>query len=206
MLTTTIIIPQRGLQKELTEPLVAQLQEFEPAAEIIVVDDGRGETASPRDIPGAKIIFHPDGERGLTRAWNLGVAAASGDRVVLLNNDVQCHGPFIKKLSGQGGISGAKMRPDPDVKNYLLEGWCLAFSKDVFRTLVEFDESMKTYFSDTDFQMRALRANYHLTAVEIPLKHLGHKTAHNKTIFPNRMAQWKSDRKTFVDKWAGVSE
>lgn len=194
----SIIIPQRGHQTRLTEPLVATIQKWEPEAEILVIEDG----TPGQDIPGTRML-HNQG-RGVTAAWNLGCQRASGDFLVLLNNDVICTGPFLKKLlarSGQG-IAGTVMRPDPDVNIYLLEGWCLAFSREVYQRLGGFDESMRLYFSDTDFQCRAHRSGLTLTSVPLAtIRHLGHRTAHDRSIVPNRKKIWHEDRKTFLRKW-----
>lgn len=202
MRQVSVIIPQRGHQTRLTEPLIAAIQKWEPEAEILVVDDADQEHYSPRDIPGARMLANRG--RGVTAAWNLGCQRAMGDAMVLLNNDVICTGPFLKTLlarAGQG-IAGTVMRPDPDLSMYVLEGWCLAFSREVLNRLGGFDESMRIYFSDTDFQYRAHTAGLILTSVPIStLRHLGHRTAHDRSIVPNRSELWRADRQTFLRKW-----
>lgn len=202
-MTTSIIIPQRGHQQKFTEPLVASIQEHEPDVEILVIDDGVGEQASPGDIPGVRVISN-SGE-GVTAAFNIGCQRASGDHFILLNNDVICSGPFAEKLTSRAGsgIAGAKMRLDPDLKIHVLEGWCLAFSRRLFDTLNGFDRRFSMYFSDTDFQYRAHKAGHPLTSVPLPLKHLGHRTAHDGAIIDQkkRRAIWKKDCKTFQKKW-----
>lgn len=198
----SIIIPQRGHQHRLTEPLVSALRQHEPDAEILVIDDGAGRLKSPSDIEGVRML-HNEG-RGLTAAWNRGCRWASHRHLVLLNNDVICLGPFLSKLvpRSECGIAGSVMRGDEDLALFVLEGWCLAFTQETYHTLGGFDETMNLYFSDTDFQARAHKRGLPLTSVPLPmLRHLGHRTAHDKSILPDRAKQWQSDRREFCRKW-----
>jgi N-acetylglucosaminyl-diphospho-decaprenol L-rhamnosyltransferase len=67
------------------------LRENVPAAQIIIVDNGSRDDSLPqleRRAPGAKIIRNPC-NAGFSRAVNQGLAHASGDFVLLLNNDAQ---------------------------------------------------------------------------------------------------------------------
>lgn len=203
-MSVSIIIPQRGHQEKLTEPLTVQITEWHPDAEILVVDDGHGEQESPRGIPLARITSNP--RSGLTSAWNHGCRVSTGDFLVLLNNDVTCSGPFLEKLKERAGhgIAGVVMRPDPDLQIYVLEGWCLGFYRQTFERLGGFDENFRLYFSDTDFQYRAHKLGLPLTSVPLStLRHLGHRTAHDREILPKRERQriWHHDHEHFRKKW-----
>jgi len=69
-------------------------------AEIVVVDDGgTDDTAArvPAACPESVLVVH-DENRGFAAACNTGVARATHDIVVLLNNDVVATGPFLDPL------------------------------------------------------------------------------------------------------------
>lgn len=196
MADVSIVIPQRGHQ-ELTESLVESLRTHEPTAEIVVVNDA---PEPCRPIGG--VAMASSAGRGVTAAWNVGVEAATTDWLVLLNNDVECRGPFLKRLPREG-ISGAALRVEELLGDEVLEGWCLAFSYRLWAELDGFDEAMRLYYSDTDFQLRAMERGSFLTAPrKLPLKHLGHRTAHDRDIIPQgeRLAQWHRDRDVFRRK------
>lgn len=198
--TATIIIPQRGNQ-HLTERLVSQIVRHEPRHSIIVVDDGHATPDAATGPIGQAETIENFGEF-VTAAWNCGVESSQTDWVILLNNDVVCNGPFVDSLiaAAGDGISGARIRHDPDAIECVLEGWCLCFDRLLFNLLGGFDPAMKLYFSDTDFQVRCRRAGYQLRAVEVPLVHLGHQTAHNRRLMPNRGQLWAADRDAFLRK------
>ncbi len=194
---SAVVIPQKR-HTELTQRLVEQVGQFEPRVGIFVVNDDPGDNPS---FDGVTVLANAGS--GVTAAWNTGVAAADAGgaaHVVLLNNDVICTGPFIPALieAGDDGIAGAADRFDPIIRRPVLEGWCLAFSVACWRNLGGFDESMTLYFSDTEFQARAVQAGLQLRTVNVPLQHLGHRTAHDPALVPNRRDQWTRDRDRFL--------
>lgn len=100
-MSITIIIPTLDglalLQKHLPALLAA---DGVGQAELIVVDDG-GTDDTPRwlaaHVPQARVI-RMDTSGGFSRACNAGIRAASGDSVVLLNNDVHVTPGFLAPL------------------------------------------------------------------------------------------------------------
>ena len=88
-----------------------------------------------------------------------------------------------------------------------LEGWCFAVSSAQWNAVSGFDESLRVYWSDTDFQLRVgLSARggsrQPLLGVEnLPLRHLGHRTAHDRECVSDRRGVWREDRERFVEKW-----
>lgn len=204
-LTTAIVVPQRGKQ-HLTHDLVADLDRHEPRVPLFVVDDGHGsEFAAVGPIGHAAVVPNTTGRTGWVRAANVGVKACNADFVVLLNNDVRVDGPFVSRLveaAQQNAIAGAAMRADPDLHTLVLEGWCLAFDRLLYNLVGGFDERFSLYFADTDFQRVARRD--HCTALTVvnglPLRHLGHRTAHDKRIVPRQRAVWATDREAFRAK------
>ena len=197
--TVTVVIPQRK-NTHLTKRLISQIRNMEgDQLPVLIVNDDPGETPL---LDQATAVLDNRG-RGVTAAWNLGIDRSSTRHVVLLNNDVKCLWQFTEQLAtaaGETGISGVRSRVEPLVRRYVLEGWCLCLSKPLWRSLGGFNEQMTTYFSDTDFQLRAEAAGGKLTVVPLRgLKHLGHRTAHDRSIFPERAAVYTRDRLTFQD-------
>lgn len=85
------------------ERLVRQLGEQELAAdafEVVVVDDGSGEAAAPRlqrlSVPCALTVITQE-NAGAARARDRGIAAARGDLVVVLDDDMQVARDFLAR-------------------------------------------------------------------------------------------------------------
>jgi GT2 family glycosyltransferase len=210
----TVIIPQHGAT-ELTARCVASLLRHEGAgSEILMVDDG---------TPGGRIARCGGAERtrvvhgrwrGVTAAWNVGVRLAASEIVLLVNNDVMWEGPALERLvaplqTGVTELVGVAWRAEPHWPQTLAErcpprpllaGWCWGFRRSVWERAGGFDESLRLYFSDTDFQLRVLeRAMNPLEVVEVPLRHVGHATTR---WLPERRAIWEGDRRRFLEKWS----
>ena len=195
-----VVVPQKGRQA-MTETLLRQIRVHEDAP-ILVVDDASDDADldALREIPGVEVVVA--GGDGVTAAWNIGLARAEGRAVLLLNNDVVCRGPFLTQLveaAGPKGMSGAALRHDPDAQMKVLEGWCMCIGPQLAARL-KFDESMRLYFSDTDYQLRAKVAPQ---LADVPLTHIGHATCHDETILPRpaRRIIWRNDRDIFRRRW-----
>jgi N-acetylglucosaminyl-diphospho-decaprenol L-rhamnosyltransferase len=85
---------------ELTESCLRHLQAQTVEHQVIVVDNGSSDDTVARlraAWPNVQVV-HFDDNRGFPEACNGGVAAGSGEVVVLLNNDVDCHPDFLERL------------------------------------------------------------------------------------------------------------
>jgi len=195
MIPVSVVIPQRK-NTELTQQVIDQISRHDDPHEILVINDDPAETPDLGKIP---VLCN--GGRGVTSAWNLGCQYATAEHVLLLNNDVQCMGPFLSPMVELAGnaIVGAKKRKDLVAKK-VLEGWCLLFRRDLWRFLGGFDEAMRYYYQDTDFMLRAKDYGFKLRQVDVMLLHMKHKTAHDKTIFPKQSQLLSDDRKVFNKK------
>ncbi len=211
----TVVIPQHGAT-ELTARCVASLRRHEGAGpRVLIVDDG---------TPGGRIERGGDDEptrvvhgrwRGVTAAWNVGVRLAESDFVLLVNNDVTWEGPAVERLvapleAGVTELVGVAWRAEPHWPQALTErcpprplltGWCWGFRRTVWERAGGFDERLRLYFSDTDFQLRVLdrEAVNSLAVVEVPVRHVGHATTRR---LPARRAIWEGDRRRFLEKWS----
>lgn len=210
-----VIIPQRN-HEELTRACVCSLRTCEgDDVPVIVVDDGSDESIDEHVAEKVRVVSQP--RRGLTAAWNAGIDAVRTRFVVLLNNDVVIGEPFVERLltpldEGRASIVGVEWRTEPLVPacltprlpgRRLVSGWCWAFGRSLWERLGGFDEALRLYFSDTDFQCRAAAQRRPtgrvLTIIAAPsLRHWGHRTARDD---PRRMEQWRADRERFLTKW-----
>jgi N-acetylglucosaminyl-diphospho-decaprenol L-rhamnosyltransferase len=87
---------------------------------LIVVDDGStdGTSTRLRDQWPTTHVERFGETRGFAKACNRGVAAGSGEIVVLLNNDVECHPDFLERLvapfesdPGVGAVASFMLQP-----------------------------------------------------------------------------------------------
>lgn len=205
----TIVIPQKG-NRHLTNTAVTQIREYESNfAKIIVVDDDRDQ----RPMHSKCQLVLNEGE-GWTDAVNTGIALTDASSpVLLLNNDIEVSGQFIRKFteaeSAFGGtcLLGAKMRTETSLGSaskllptpQWLEGWCLWISPRTRDIAPFFDRKMKMYFSDLDYQMVCRERGVAISAVPgLPIKHIGRQTTQGDKTAKDR---WKSDQYAFIRKW-----
>lgn len=218
MSSTTIIIPQYS-RCDLTLNCIASLRKWLPAGcEILVVDDGSPDDSADRVAEsGVRVIEQQ--HQGITSAWNRGIEQSDTETVILLNNDVVCHGewitPLIKPLmTVQASLVGVGWRIETSLRREVLDrlggarfltGWCFGFQRIFWKQVGGFDESLHLYFSDTDFQGRAsqLSESAGLQVVSgLPLEHLEHQTAHARQLIPQRRSLWLRDRQRMLEKWS----
>jgi GT2 family glycosyltransferase len=102
---------------ELTASCLRHLEAQTVAHRLILVDNGSTDDTRARlasEWPQAQLETFDD-NRGFAEACNRGVAAGSGEVVVLLNNDVDCRADFLERLvaplecDGQVGAAAALM-------------------------------------------------------------------------------------------------
>lgn len=222
-MNASVIIPQWG-NSELTLRCVTSLLAHHSELQVIVVDDG----SPPQHVrnlqqarfPHVELVRSPR-NTGVTRAWNLGAEHACNQNLIFLNNDVTTHGPWVQllidSLSDASPLAGPALRRETGRARQiveklgireLLQGWCLAVRRSTFERLGGFDPRYRLYFSDTDFQLRAVTqlsgeqtrfSPPSLTRVRgLPLQHDGHQTTRR---LPERRQHWSMDQAAFLDRW-----
>ena len=209
----TVVIPQFN-ESQLTIQAIQSLRRWDSHRwPILVVDNG----SSPESLRALHQLDDPETEiltltqPGLTAAWNFAARHCRTKSLVFLNNDTLTTGPWVNALiapldSRQVGITGVEMRCELHLKPALelLAGWCFAVRRDTFHAVGGFDESMKLYFSDTDFQLRVREYDFGgsfapWTVVPgLPISHLSHQTARR---LPHRRSLWNADYTRFRTRW-----
>lgn len=100
---------------------------------------------------------------------NAGLRAASGDVVVVGNNDLVFHEGWLTRLlplldAGYDiatcWTSDQDVKLEEDVESNAKFGSLFAMKRDVYETLGGFDEQFKGYFSDLDYRQRAIDAGF----------------------------------------------
>ena len=107
--TIDVVIVAFG-RYELTDSCLRHLRAQKPEHRVILVDNGSTDDSATRvaaDWPDVHLERFAE-NRGFAEACNLGVAAGTGEIVVLLNNDVDVHPDFLERLT-------APLEEDPAV-------------------------------------------------------------------------------------------
>lgn len=149
--------------------------------EMIVVDN-----ASAPPVPFATIRNRRN--LGFSAASNQGLAAATADIVVFLNNDVQAtETDWLARLAAHvepGVLAGPMLRRDPHANvdgqpMPYLDGWCLAGMRTDLLELGGFDETLEepAYYSDNLLCLEARAAGMTLREARIGLVHKLNGTA-----------------------------
>ena len=125
MATTSVVIPTFNRPAELKVALRSLLEQTRPVDEIIVCDDGELEgfpLASELEEAGVRCILHKPRTRGLTEARNEGVARASGEIILFLDDDVELAPGYVAAVLAAfdtpcemtvGGVGGWPVIPGP---------------------------------------------------------------------------------------------
>lgn len=159
----------------------------EGIGEIIVIDNGSADGSGDflEKVAGIRLIRNAE-NRGCAAGWNQGVAAATGEWIVVLNNDVVVPAGWLQGLLDAAG----ELRLDvvtPGIRegeaDYDVEGWsrdfvarmrdvrrlgvadgiCFMVRRKVFDAVGTFDEHFRIgQFEDADFFRRARMAGFRL--------------------------------------------
>jgi glycosyltransferase involved in cell wall biosynthesis len=101
----SVVVPCHNYGRFLTEALASVLAQSRPADEIVIVNDGS--TDETEEVIGRFRAEHPDTvvisrfpNLGAVRTFNDGVAAASGDLIVILSADDTMSANYLSELEG----------------------------------------------------------------------------------------------------------
>ena len=147
--------------------------------------------------------------KGFSIACNQGARKARGNVLVFLNNDVNIIGDYItiiertlidKQIIGPQLITtdtGWNVF-DSQVISYIA-GWCMTMTRSTYEYLGGFDERYSPAdYEDMDLCYNALKQDFSLQAVRMPLQHLGEQTGN---LLPDRRKITETNRVKFAEKW-----
>jgi GT2 family glycosyltransferase len=182
----SIVIPVHD-QLAYTTSCIESLRSSADGAEIVVVDNGSTDgTAHYLESQTGITVVRNAENLGCAFAWNQGVKASRGERIVILNNDVIVTSGWLDGLvafSEQERIDIASPAiregmPDYDIETYarnyvsrmggvarmgVADGICFMVRRAVFETVGAFDENFRIgQFEDADFFRRAAAAGFRL--------------------------------------------
>lgn len=153
------------------------------AEQVIIVDNAsRAETAGQLERL-ATTYLRNESNRYFAPANNQGLAAATGDIVLFLNNDISAPAGWLDRVRREvqpGVLYGPSLkyqRIDGELLPYL-EGWCIGARRDTWLALGGWDAEHypRPYWEDNDLCYRAVKAGLQLAQVPWPLLHLGNTT------------------------------
>jgi len=168
---------------ELAEDYLLALEAGPWPDEIIIVDNG----GAP-EIAGAQVLT-PTHNLGFAAGSNLGLAHATCDAILYLNNDVALrseHWGWLDTIRQalEPGVLVGQIRWDAhgDVDGHkmpYLDGWCLAGIREDLLSLGGFDETLEepAYYSDNLLCLEARAAGMTLREVKVGLWHKENVTA-----------------------------
>lgn len=153
-----------------------------PGVEAIVIDNGSAAAnatalADMVGRVGGKYIRN-EKNRWFAAANNQGLAAAAGETIVFLNNDISADPTWIDAIRRdvkQGALYGAglgEVSIDGRTLNYLA-GWCIAVKRSDIDRLGGWDATTfeMPYWEDADLCVRAFKAGMKLVHVNWPVRH-----------------------------------
>jgi|WetSurMetagenome_2_1015567.scaffolds.fasta_scaffold189739_3 GT2 family glycosyltransferase len=163
-------------------------------------------------------IFSPE-NKGVSTGWNRGLETLFNDyganHVLVINNDVvlppwfyskllKCKVPFVTGVSVESAESikridkvpeNATLTPGPDFSSFLIR-------REAWETIGIFDERMKFYAQDCDYDVRAHKLGMTLWNAHVPFYHERSSTLRQATDAERQQIenQANCDRKVFRQK------
>ena len=171
----SVIITATNKFGDYATPLIESIRKYEPDVEIILIDN-----ASPKAYqPGNYRVVRFDEQQSWSHMLNRGASEAKGDWLVMLNDDVLCHGGFSKRVESldMRSIFGPQIRHKPlswvGKRIEYLYAWMLVMHKAIFFHVGGFDENYPAAgVDDIDFAWTAQQKGCKIRAVSLPFTHI----------------------------------
>jgi len=200
---------------------------FDPYYEVIVSDDGSPAADFEHledifykeyDFYFDRTLVHRKTNGGWTAAVRAAVAKASGQYILLLDDDVLY--PIgllgvvrsLLAVDGVGVLSWRSLGDRPGQSREAhpgfiqpatsLAGYCMAFRRSLWDQLGGFDTRFRTYCGDSDFALRAMLSGHPSYRVWWPLiPHAEHRSFEESPELGDRNAVAARDLEAFAKKW-----
>jgi Tfp pilus assembly protein PilF len=180
-----------------------------PGVEAVIVDNGSSDANAALlkqmvERTGGRYLRNEE-NRWFAAANNQGMAAASGEVLVFLNNDIAADPAWLAQVRKdvQGGAIYGPTPRQAEVEGRTiayLEGWCLAGQRATFERIHGWDADAfaMPYWEDADLCLRALAAGINLVQAAWPITHKKNGTSagvagvisgfgHNRKVFVSRL-------------------
>lgn len=164
--------------------LITTYERSVEGAQVIIVDNGStSEHAKQIELMVKRlggVYIHNETNLGFSTANNQGLAAATGEVIVFMNNDVECQRGFVEMVK-RDVQPGALYGPSLLTKHGYdyIEGWCIAGRRTTWDLLHGWEEDYYEglYWEDNDLCWRAHKAGIRLIRTTWPVEHNGNHTA-----------------------------
>jgi glycosyltransferase involved in cell wall biosynthesis len=176
----------------LTVPMLDSVICTNPSREIICVDNG-SDMPYP-DMAGVKMLRAEKRGSSYASALNLGIASASGDWLVLINNDVIVSKDIVSPIGrlDRKVLYGFYMwHQSPELFQWdYLSSWCYIMHRDVFEKVGKFDEKCAPMgYEDADYSKRVIDNGLSLVELdrdEWGIKHLQENRVMERNVYQRR--------------------
>lgn len=223
----SIVIPLYN-QLSYTKSCLASIQETTPQdAEIILLDNASSDGTGAYLATLSKVTaICNEVNLGCAGAWNQGISAASGEWIVILNNDVILSSGWIEgllKAAEQWELDVVSPAIREGEQNYNIEtnalevtshmsgvirrgtahGICFMVHRRVFDAIGGFDENFRIgQYEDTDFFLRARQSGFKLGTVGSSfLHHFGSVTQNSMKTARVVKPYAQENKAYFIRKW-----
>ena len=188
-----------------TLPAMTSLFLREPAARVVVVDNGSTPAYPPDVSPTATFTRFP-APVSYPQAINAGiVTAVTADWLVVCNNDVLFHRPFCDRLAALDPARLYGFWTHTIFEQPYLSSWCLLISKTVLERVGMFDEAFAPmWFEDADYCIRAQAAGVPLVELNRTvwgIEHLAPDRKDERALFESAHGDaWKRNQAYLREK------
>lgn len=203
----SVVIANFNRERLVVKCIQSLLQQTYQSIEIIVVDNGSNDDSVSTitfRFPSVRVIQNNQNV-GFAAANSQGIRHASGEYILLLNNDTWVENDFVaamvdaikdeqadvltaREVSYEKGADNppttvtidylghyVKLKGIVPKRTFYLQGFCLFFKKDLYQSTGGFDSNIFMYFEDLDWCWR-------LNLMGKKLKYVSHLIVHHKKL------------------------
>lgn len=170
----SVIMVSSGIPEweDFTLPAISSMEKHTTRKyEFIVTDNagqGRGNVNTDVMLPYSVMV-------------NKAAQLATGDRLLILNNDITATGDWYRCVEQHTSFPycGPVLLSKEGVT--YVEGWCISIERDLFHMLNGLCEKYKNSWDDVDFAWRLSRLGVPASHIPMPMKHIWGATRHRYT-------------------------